>query len=163
MKRVLILTLVVCVLTTACGERAAAAPVIQPINKPTQTFSTLAPAPTSQPTTTPKPRIFSPITPIPTSTATQSTISTSSPRLPARDPERWKTWAVIPDVIDPSLQKVYQKGLELGNDPQAFSIFGDCQARPGDFFGVFETDAELVQGLSPDLQELITNFEGSFN
>jgi hypothetical protein len=148
-------------LTTACGERAAAAPVIQPVNEPTQAFPTLAPVVIS--TTTPKPRIFSPITPIPTSTATQSTISTSSPRLPARDPESWKTWAVIPDVIDLSLQKVYQKGLELGNDPRAFSIFGDCQARPGDFFGVFETDAELVESLSPDLQELINNFQGSFN
>jgi hypothetical protein len=57
---------------------------------------------------------------------------------------------VIPDVIDPSLQRVYVRGLSLGNDPHAFSIFGDCQARPGDFFGVFETDTELVQGLSPE-------------
>jgi hypothetical protein len=70
---------------------------------------------------------------------------------------------VIPDVIDPSLQKVYERGLSLGNDPHAFSIFGDCQARPGDFFGVFETDPELVQGLSSELQEVVSYFEGSFN
>jgi hypothetical protein len=83
--------------------------------------------------------------------------------LPARNPANWKTWSVIPDVIDPSLQKVYERGLRLGNDPRAFSIFGDCQARPGDFFGVFETDTELVESLSPDLQEAIGYFEGSFN
>jgi hypothetical protein len=65
-------------------------------------------------------------------------------------------------VIDPSLPKVYERGLRLGNDPRAFSIFGDCQARPGEFFGVFETDPELVESLSPELQELFNNFEGSF-
>jgi hypothetical protein len=70
---------------------------------------------------------------------------------------------VIPEGIDPSLQKVYQRGLRLGNDPRAFSIFGDCQARPEEFFGVFENDIELVQSLSPELQEVIGYFEGSFN
>jgi hypothetical protein len=66
-------------------------------------------------------------------------------------------------MIDPSLQKVYQRGLRLGNDPRAFSLFGDCQARPEEFFGVFETDAELVEGLSSELQEVVGYFEGSFN
>jgi hypothetical protein len=79
------------------------------------------------------------------------------------DSARWKAWPVIPEGIDSSLQKVYERGLTLGNDPHAFSIFGDCQSRPGEFFGVFETDADLIESLSPDLQELIHNFEGSFN
>lgn len=70
---------------------------------------------------------------------------------------------MIPDVIDPSLRKVYERGLRLGNDPRAFSIFGDCQARPEEFFGVFEMDAEFVESLSPELQEVIGYFEGSFN
>jgi hypothetical protein len=70
---------------------------------------------------------------------------------------------VIPDFVDPSLQKVYQSGLARGNDPRAFSIFGDCQERPADFFGVFETDPQLVESLSPELQEVISNFQGSFN
>jgi hypothetical protein len=61
------------------------------------------------------------------------------------------------------LQKVYERGLTLGNDPHAFSLFGDCQARPAEFFGVFENDPELVASLSPELQELIDHFEGSFN
>jgi hypothetical protein len=88
---------------------------------------------------------------------------TSLPHIPARDPETWKVWPVIPDVVDPSLKNVYERGQELGNDPHAFSIFGDCQERPGDFFGVFEMDPELVSGLSPDLQEAIAYFRGSFN
>ena len=167
MYRVLYLPLVVCVLLTACSAEATPAAVsalaAPPVGALTETFPTLASVPASQPTATPKPRIFSPITPLPSSTPTESSISTSVPRLPSRDPTRWKTWSVIPDVIDPSLQRVYEQGLSLGNDPHAFSIFGDCQARPGDFFGVFEADTELVQGLSPDLQEVIGYFEGSFN
>lgn len=70
---------------------------------------------------------------------------------------------IIPTNIDPSLQKIYERGLSLGNDPHAFSLFGDCQARPAEFFGVFETDESLYQSLSPDLQETVDNFRGSFN
>jgi hypothetical protein len=69
---------------------------------------------------------------------------------------------VIPENIDPSLRKVYEAGLRLGNDPHAFSIFGDCQTRPDEFFGVFEWDTDLVASLSPGLQETIENFNGSF-
>src|SRR5574339_876061 len=162
MNRVLYLTLVVCVLVSACSSEATPESVAALAIR-TQPFPALAAAPTSQPTATLKPRIFSPITPVPTFTATQSISSNPLTRLPERNPANWKTWSVIPDVIDPSLQKVYERGLRLGNDPHAFSIFGDCQARPADFFGVFETDAELVESLSPELQELIDNFEGSFN
>ncbi len=70
---------------------------------------------------------------------------------------------VIPTNIDPSLQKVYKRGLSLDNDPHAFSLFGDCQARPAEFFGVFETDETLFESLSPELQETVDNFRGSFN
>jgi hypothetical protein len=70
---------------------------------------------------------------------------------------------VIPETIDASLQKVYERGLELGNNPHAFSIFGDCQSRPGDFFGIFETDAAVIENLSPELREVVDHFGGSFN
>ncbi len=90
-------------------------------------------------------------------------ILTSLAHIPERDPEKWKVWPVVPNAVDPSLQKVYERGLELGNDPHAFSLFGDCQARPGDFFGAFETDPDLMASLSPDLQELVNYFQGSFD
>jgi len=66
-------------------------------------------------------------------------------------------------VIDPSLQRIYERGLSLGNDPHAFSIFGDCQARPDEFFGLFETDETTIQSLSPELRETVAYFGGSFN
>ena len=75
----------------------------------------------------------------------------------------WKSLPVIPEDIDPSLQLVYERGLELGNDPHAFSIFGDCQARPEEFFGLFETDPSVVEELSPELQVVVEYFRGSFN
>lgn len=147
-------------LLTACGRQAAAAPALPAtsINVSTQIFSALV-APT--PTTSPKPRKYTPITPVATSTVTPTSIARTPP--PVRDPTKWKAWAVIPDVIDPSLQKVYERGQAFGNDPHAFSLFGDCQARPGEFFGPFETDPEFVQSLSPELQEVVENFKGSFS
>ena len=110
-------------------------------------------------TPTRKPKPISPITPIvdPTSRPT------ATPGTPTSDPLDWKDWPVTPETIDPSLRKVYERGLSLGNDPHAFSIFGDCQARPDEFFGRFETDPELIESLSPELRETVEYFHGSFN
>ena len=75
------------------------------------------------------------------------------------------TWMSLPVLPEPgtNIQEIYQKGIALGNDPNAFSIFGDCQSRPDEFFGVYETDTTLVESLSPELQETIQHFNGSFN
>jgi hypothetical protein len=147
MKRILIFVL--CLAISACE----AEPTPAPTRIPTQTN----PAPTSLPRPTATPKPFSPITPVATSTGT------STPGTPTADPADWKTWPIRPETIDSSLQKVYERGLTLGNDPQAFSIFGDCQARPTEFFGVFETDTTLFESLSPELRETVNYFTGSFN
>lgn len=138
----------------------APAVVMPSVSAPTRTLPTLTAG--ALPTATQKPRKYSPITPVPTKTQTAPPL-TSLPEMAQRDPDRWKVWPVIPQEIDPSLQKVYQRGLELGNDPHAFSLFGDCQARPADFFGIFESDPDLVAGLPPELQEAVAHFQGSFN
>lgn len=158
MSRLPILTLVVFALVAACTGQAT----------PTSTGSNSlfsSPVPTlpavqflPAATATTKPRQFSPITPEPTRTRTP----TSAPRTSEPAIAEWKELPVIPEAIDPSLQRVYQRGLELGNDPHAFSIFGDCQTQPDEFFGVFETDPALVQELSPELRELVDHFKGSF-
>lgn len=157
MSRLLFLCLMVCFLTTACGGAATSTPILRATQAPTQTFPALAQA--LLPTATPKPRQFSPITPAPTRTAT----STPAAETPDPDVSAWKSLPVVPQEIDTSLQRVYQRGLELGNDSHAFSIFGDCQTRPGEFFGVYETEAEVVQELPSELQELVAHFEGSFS
>lgn len=157
MNRILIFILVLC-LASACTTQSTHA---QTLPSPVTNYQLPSPASAPLPTATPKPKKFAPIIPVPTSTST--IVSTSMPRISERDPAKWKTWPVIPDAVDASLQKVYERGLALGNDPHAFSIFGDCQERPGDFFGVFETNTEFIESLSPELREVIDNFQGSFN
>ncbi len=93
--------------------------------------------------------------------ATPSALPSVTPEA-TLDPVDWKNWSVIP-TVDPTLRTIYEYGIAHGTDPHAFSIFGDCQSRPDAFFGVFETDEKVVQSLSPELQETIANFRGSFN
>ena len=92
---------------------------------------------------------------------------TSTPKrtfeTPAFNTVAWKGLPVIPESIDPSLSKVYERGVRLGNDPHAFSIFGDCQTQPDEFFGVFESDPLVFARLPGELQETVTYFEGSFS
>ncbi|MBL8108570.1 MAG: hypothetical protein JNJ96_02815 [Anaerolineales bacterium] len=142
-----LLRILYCILLTAC---ATATPLSTPqVAPPTSTSS----APTATPITnyqlpTTTPSLQSPVSNPPIS---------NSPIL------NWKDMPIIPTNIDSSLRKVYERGLSLGNDPHAFSLFGDCQARPAEFFGVFETDETLFESLSPELQETVDNFRGSFN
>jgi hypothetical protein len=169
MKRLLLPAFVICTLMASCTAEAtpappresvpASGPVSAPVSLPTQTLSAQAAAPVLQPTATKKPKQFSPITPEPTRT------STASPVAPTTEAEAnaWKSLPVLPETVDASLQNVYERGLELGNNPNAFSIFGDCQSRPADFFGVFETDAAVIENLSPELREVVDHFGGSFN
>ena len=143
-------------LLTACATPAASR--FDEAQRPVPASPTQAsPAPTATPIT--NYREASQWDKLPTSTPSlQSPISNS----PTPDPSDWKSLPVIP-VVDPSIRAIYEYGQTLGNNPRAFSIFGDCQTRPADFFGVFETDETLFASLSPDLQETIDNFRGSFN
>ena len=159
MNRLSILALAVCALLAACTGQGTTTPAVSnsPVIAPTQTFPVLEEAP--RPTVTPQPRQFSPITPAPTRTVT----GTSIPRTAEPDDSAWKSLPVIPEAIDPSLRRVYERGLRLGNDPNAFSIFGDCQTQPDEFFGVFETNPSVLRDLSPELRELVDYFQGSFS
>ncbi len=78
------------------------------------------------------------------------------------DPADWQNWPVIPIVPEKSRQ-VYILGQSLGNDPHAFSVFGDCQSAPKAFLGVYETDPQTIAVLPLNLQETVAWFKGSFN
>jgi len=99
--------------------------------------------------------------------ATKSVYASTTPSVTPQptttlDPADWKSLPIIP-TVDPTIRAIYEYGIAHGTDPHAFSIFGDCQLRPDSFFGVFETDPDLVKSLSPELQKTIANFRGSFN
>lgn len=157
MKRLSVLAFVICIFMAACSADAAPAIAITPTLK--RSTPTAEPLRLVAATPTRKPKPISPITPIVNPTSRP----TVTPGTPTADPLDWKDWPVTPKTVDPSLRKVYERGLSLGDDPHAFSIFGDCQARPDEFFGRFETDAELVESLSPELRETVEYFHGSFN
>jgi hypothetical protein len=132
---------------TACASPTTPSPAA-----PTQVFPTpTKPQVSNSQIITQSPSPQSPVNP-----------PTLSPPSRTLNPENWKEWPVIP-IVDPSIRAIYEYGQSLGNDPHAFSLFGDCQARPEGFFGVFETDSDLLMTLSPELQETVANFKGSFN
>lgn len=136
--------------------------------------SQATPPATQPPTDTPARAIPTPRYDVPTHGPATVTPEATSTRRPASTPTVQATkvtataednaWMSLPVRPEPgtNIQEIYQLGLTLGNDPNAFSIFGDCQAEPQEFLGVYDTDPALVASLSPELQETVEHFAGSF-
>ena len=78
------------------------------------------------------------------------------------DPNEWMTWPVSP-IITQNVKEIYELGQELGRNPHAFSIFGDCQSEPENFLGLYEFDLTAYSRLPSNLQETVTFFTGSLN
>jgi hypothetical protein len=158
MRRIYLLTTLIFVALNACSAPPATLPADTPTPTPTRSIPTpgtgigMADQPTHTPAATASPPAAS--------THTGEPVSAT----PAVDssPNGWMTLPILPEAGE-NIRAIYEKGLALGNDPNAFSIFGDCQARPDEFFGAYETDATLVASLPPDLRETVENFNGSFN
>jgi hypothetical protein len=87
---------------------------------------------------------------------------TSLPAVIPLDPANWKRWPVIP-IVPERAREIYLLGQSLGNDPHAFSVFGDCQSEPDVFMGIYETDPAALAELPQDLQQTVAWFSGSFN
>jgi hypothetical protein len=103
--------------------------------------------------------------PLETESAIRIALSPTTDSLPAKtglDPAAWMGWPVIP-VVTQNVREIYAQGLSLGNDPQAFSILGDCQSTPDTFLGLYVVNAREYAALSPDLQETVDYFSSSFN
>ena len=81
----------------------------------------------------------------------------------ALDPQDWKNFPVIP-IIGQAPRQIYQHGLELGNNPHAFSKVGDCGSTPAWFLGNFDRGAKFYDlGAYQDMQGVIQQFNGSFD
>jgi hypothetical protein len=103
-------------------------------------------------------------TPILTLTMTGDFLLTSTP-LPVAityDPTNWRAWPVLPSVPEHA-REIYLLGQSLGDDPHAFSVFGDCNSLPDEFMGVYDTDSLIVASLALNLQDTVAWFNGSFN
>lgn len=162
MKKIFLITLLVSMLTASCQSEKRVLPV--PTSTSTLTLEQTIPTPryrNSQVTPTET------VTLVPTDTATLQVFEpsediTGTPGTATPASDEWMALPVIPQ-INKNLNMVYMLGLSLGNDPHAFSIFGDCQSKPEEFFGVFETDPIIFNSLTPELQQTVDYFTGSFN
>jgi hypothetical protein len=85
--------------------------------------------------------------------------STARPTLAADD---WQSLPVIPQISQRALD-IYERGLEMGNNPQAFSKIGDCESTPTWFLGDFDLNAQYYSlGEYEELKIVIENYQGSF-
>ncbi len=76
----------------------------------------------------------------------------------------WTSLPVIPAVSE-TARAIYQRGLALGNNPNAFSKVGDCNALSIRYLTYFDgTPASTNYNLESfsSLQEIIDQFSGSF-
>lgn len=136
-----------------------AEPTHPPTATPTGTPARLIPTPRYDvpPTTSPTVTLEATETPLPTPAAVPTSTNISN------DPDNaWMTLPVLP-TADENIREIYELGQTLGNDPNTFSIFGDCQARPEEFFGIFETEPLMLESLPPELRLTVLQFKGSFN
>jgi hypothetical protein len=137
--------------------------------QPSLTVEQRSPSPTKTVPPTPLASSASPepsaqVIPFPTSIPTNDPTQ-FSPLAPTRDPnEDWMSFPIIPAITDTTRQ-IYQKGLALGNNPNAFSKVGDCNTLSPRFLTYFdETPASNFYNLEAfsDLKQVISHFSGSF-
>jgi hypothetical protein len=82
---------------------------------------------------------------------------------PTLGPDGWKSLPVVP-VVGETPRLIYQRGLELGNNPHAFSKVGDCGSTPAWFLGDFDRGPKYYRlGLHQDLEAVILEFQDSFD
>ena len=74
----------------------------------------------------------------------------------------WMSLPVIPELSKRALE-IYAEGLQMGNDPHAFSKVGDCQNVPSMFVSIFDHPGFYTLGEDYDyLSETIEWYQGSF-
>jgi hypothetical protein len=67
-------------------------------------------------------------------------------------------------VLNNRLKEIYQHGMELGNNPNAFSKIGDCGSTPAWFLGDFDRGEKFYKlGDHQNLNQVIHEFQGSYN
>lgn len=104
------------------------------------------------------PTAFRPPTNTPTITPTP--VPTERPTLA---PDAWMSLPIIPAEVSPTVKQIYARGLELGNNPQAFSKIGDCEAVATWFLKDFDLGERYYNlGSYTNLQAVIDYYKGSY-
>jgi hypothetical protein len=160
-KAMHILACGVCLAVLLAGCAQAATPTVTPTAVPPTPLPSDTSTATIEPSETVTLTVTNTVTqtvtntPVPTETVTPTT----DPRLP---PEQWQEWPVIP-YVSPNAAAIYQRGLEMGNNPRSFSKIGDCQNVPTHFLGMFDDGGyTLPADQETALNETIAWFAGSW-
>lgn len=104
----------------------------------------------------------SPATLTPTINATVALSGTSTPT-PAADPNAWMKLPVVPQTVSQRAREIYAAGQKLGNQPNVFTLVGDCDATPTWFLGDFDLGPKHYNlGSHTNLLNEIAYFQGSF-
>jgi hypothetical protein len=69
----------------------------------------------------------------------------------------------VPTGVSDAMRAVYQRGLEMGNDPKHFSVIGDCQNVSSYFLAVYEQPGDFSLGEYAYLQPTIDYYKGSYS
>lgn len=169
MKNLLSITLILVVLgLAACESPAVQAVKGMQVSQPT---AVIAPATTpterqmgSQPlsgTSTPSVAL---ITDVPTQASSGvAQLATPAKRnIPTLGPDAWKDLPIVPTISNTARQ-IYQRGLEMGEDPHAFSKIGDCGSTPSWFLGDFDRGPRYYSlGKYTFLEAVIQQYQGSY-
>jgi len=103
------------------------------------------------------------VTPSPTEAKATRTSQTATVIPATLKPDEWKDLPVVPKIEDTVLE-IYARGLELGNNPLAFSKIGDCGSTPAWFLGDFDRGPRFYSlGDYEYLSTVIDAFQGSFD
>jgi hypothetical protein len=89
--------------------------------------------------------------------------ATFTPKPPLEE-DAWMQMPAVPTEISDSMRAVYQRGLEMGNDPKRFSVIGDCQNVSSYFLAVFDSPGEFSLGEEHTyLQPTIDYYQDSYS
>lgn len=149
------LFLLLIILLSACAAGQAA-----PVSLPAQATDASA-AIVSQPTDDPVDSVVK-ATDLPV-TETLLPTATFTPKPPLEE-GAWMHMPAVPTEISDSMRLVYERGLALGNDPNRFSIIGDCQNVSSYFLAMFDTPGQFSLGTEyAYLQPTIDYYQESFS
>jgi hypothetical protein len=91
-----------------------------------------------------------------------ATVTVTAEPTPTLHPDAWRDAPVIPS-LDPAILEIYQRGLERGNDPRAFSKLGDSETFTTWFLAPFDQSEDIYRlGEYEHLQDVIDYYAGSY-
>jgi hypothetical protein len=150
-----ILFLILIAFLTACSSRQAPVQNNAAVSQPSaQETLSVAGQPTSDPVDEVLPSSVTEITQ-PTATVTPK---------PPLEKDAWMDMPAVPEGVSDAMRAVYQRGLEMSNDPTRFSVIGDCQNVSSYFLSVYEKQGEFSLGEGyAYLEPTIDYYRGSFS